>query len=130
MLQPPLWWQLERLDPRCISSNARPALKLQVETQERPFSVGKPYKLECTLSTGFPMVLQAHPRRTKSEQVPVSAVWRTKRSTEKSRFRPSDGFGPRQSLRSGSRSDSFWGSRQGGCTEMHYSPGISPKRGT
>ena len=37
--------------------------------------------------------------------------------------------GPRQSLRSGSRSDSFWGSGQGGCTEMHYSPRIWQKRG-
>jgi hypothetical protein len=36
--------------------------------------------------------------------------------------------GPRQSLRSGSRSDSFWGSGQGGCTEMHYSPRIWPER--
>jgi len=37
--------------------------------------------------------------------------------------------GPRQSLRSGSRSDSFWGSGQGGCTEMHYSPRIWQRRG-
>ena len=37
--------------------------------------------------------------------------------------------GPRQSLRSGSRSDSFRGSVHGGCTEMHYSPGVSQRRG-
>jgi hypothetical protein len=37
--------------------------------------------------------------------------------------------GPRQSLRSGSRSDSFRGSVQGGCTEMHYSPRIWQRRG-
>ena len=37
--------------------------------------------------------------------------------------------GPRQSLRSGSRSDSFRGSGQGGCTEMHYSPRIWQRRG-
>jgi hypothetical protein len=36
--------------------------------------------------------------------------------------------GPRQSLRSGSRSDSFRGSGHGGCTEMHYSPRIWPER--
>ena len=35
--------------------------------------------------------------------------------------------GPRQSLRSGSRSDSFRGPGRAGCTEMHYSPKIWPR---
>jgi hypothetical protein len=37
--------------------------------------------------------------------------------------------GPRQSLRSGPRSDSFRGPGRAGCTAMHYSPKIWPQTG-
>ena len=63
------------------------------------------------------------------------SVWETPFSAHLRRSTP-DGRplprpeGPRQSLRSGSRSDSFWGSGPGGCTEMHYSPQDLAEKGT
>ncbi len=65
----------------------------------------------------------------------VQSVWRTKRSTEKSRFRPSDGCrGPRGlgSLCEAARAAIRFGGQVSEdvlkCTI--YSPGISPKKGT
>ena len=57
------------------------------------------------------------------------SVWRANFPGKLRNFRPPllPGFmprpeGPRQSWRSGSRSDSFRGPGRAGCTEMHYSP--------
>ena len=116
----------------CLVLNRPPAPLYPMESRSYNLNTMCVCESICILEPVFAFNLgfeQAHTRPPKAPFLSVA----TQIFREIAQFRTHGRLprpeGPRQSLRSGSRSDSFWGSGPGGCTEMHYSPRIWQKRG-